>query len=239
MIQGKPVELFNGSSDRKNRSPPGVMKRQNMNTQTAINFALTKNITWLLHIDNDELFYEQGDRSWVALEGVGHVTFINHEAVPLSYEGTNYFAGCTVFKVDGIEFMAYQGEKSAVRLSHGVRLIGVHKFTGYLGEHRTLSKPMILHYPHPSFESWVAKFTRYGWFAEIEDQDYPEVKGYYSAGKGTREFMFKSRDLVQAALSTGHWAAARAFYDEQVYDDVTVQYFLSKKTLRRYSPLIE
>ena len=62
-----------------------LVLRQDKNNETGIAFALSRNITWLLHIDIDEIFYEDGDRSWQYQENVGQYRFDNHESVPLSH----------------------------------------------------------------------------------------------------------------------------------------------------------
>jgi hypothetical protein len=230
---GKPVLLLDGANDDTDRTPSGVMSRQNANTQIAINHLLSRGISWLLHIDDDEIFYDAGDRSWRTLTNVGHVTFINHEAVPLKHEpkGT-CFSDCTLFKVNGrMEFSAYRNGKSAVRVTPGIVPWGVHAFAGYVGESYHVRFPTILHYPNPTFEAWVTKFTNYGRFSDFffDNQRWPI----------TLRFMLDSRDQVHAALGNGDWDAARRYFDAQIPDATTCQLLLQTGALRRYHPLAE
>jgi hypothetical protein len=230
MTEGKPVLLLNGAADDADRTPSGVMNRQNANTRVAINCALSRGISWLLHIDSDEIFYDSGDTSWRTLTNVGHVTFVNHEAVPLKHGMVdNCFTDCTLFKVNGrMEFSAYGNGKSAVRVTPEVRPCGVHLFTGYGGEHRNTQHPAILHYPSPTFEAWVAKFTHYGKFSNywFDDAHQPI----------SLRFMLESRDQVHAALDSGDWDAARRYFDAQIPDAATCRLLLQTGALRHYRP---
>ena len=231
------IMLLDGYPDRSDMSPSGVMNRQNSNTQVAVDIALQNNITWLLHIDSDELFYEpDGDRSWQTLEGVDHVTFLNHEAIPLAHKVTNPFLECTLFKVNGrLEFIAYGNGKSAVRLAPGVQSWGVHAFTGYNGEHidmrehGTLQSPVILHYPNVCFESWVQKYKSYGRFSSFWFDDPTQVL--------TLTFMLESRDQLHKALENGKWEEAREFFNSMIPDREACERMLKKGDLRRYTPL--
>ena len=231
------IMLLDGYPDRSDMSPSGVMNRQNSNTQVAIDIALMNNITWLLHIDSDELFYEpDGDRSWQTLEGVDHVTFLNHEAIPLVHKVTNPFLECTLFKVNGrLEFIAYGNGKSAVRLAPGVQSWGVHAFTGYNGEHidmrehGTSQSPVILHYPNVCFESWVQKYKSYGRFSSFWFDDPTQVL--------TLTFMLESRDRLHKALENGKWEEAREFFNSMIPDREACESMLKKGDLRRYTPL--
>src|SRR5579871_1745507 len=58
-IQGKPVILFNGSTTASDVTPASrLILRQDQNNEAAIAYAIEHNITWLIHIDTDEIFYE-------------------------------------------------------------------------------------------------------------------------------------------------------------------------------------
>jgi len=226
------IMLLKGHPDRSDMSPSGVMNRQNSNTQVAVDIALENNITWLLHIDSDELFYEDGDRTWLSLPGVDHITFLNHEAVPVAHNDVkNPFLACTLFKVNGgrLDFMAYGNGKSAVRIQPGVQSWGVHTFTGYSGEHRTLTRPMILHYPNPSFDSWVAKYRSYGRFSNFWFEDPTQVNPL--------TFMLESRDRLHRALESGLWEEAREFFVGMIPDQEACERMLRTGDMRRYNPL--
>jgi hypothetical protein len=234
LVHGKPVVLFDGSMASPDMSPASrLIVRQDINNDAAIAYALANNITWLLHIDIDELFYEDGDSSWKTMENVGVISFVNHEAVPLSYPALNWFEECTLFKINGgnIHFMAYVNGKSAVRVTQGVQSSGPHNFWGYQGEYVNVTRPMILHYPTPSFESWVAKYKFYGEFSDywFDDPDQPN----------TVSFMLESRDQLRAALASGNWEEARNFYNSMIPENATHEHYLSTGDLRIFKPLAD
>jgi hypothetical protein len=225
------VLLLEGTTDRSDMTPSGIMNRIMSNTQRAISFALDNDISWLLPVDSDEIFYDAGDRSWQSWDDVGHVTFFNHEAVPMSVEPADCFTECTLFRVNGrTEFMAYGNGKSAVRVNTRVTA-GIHGFGGYEGEHRAVAHPAILHYPNPSFDSWVAKFANYSDFSDFwwDDPNAPvELK-----------FMLRSRDLLRAARENDDWVDARAYFDSWILDAETREQLLQAEVLRHYDPMAE
>jgi hypothetical protein len=230
--RGRPVVLFNGSNVSPDLATPDrLMDRQSANNEMAITYALEKNITWLMHLDPDELFYPEGQWSWVAqAEDVGHISFVNHEAVPLSHRTANFFMECTLFKtVHGeLDFMAYGNGKSAVRVTPGVHPWGPHEWGGFKGESTTSTNPMVLHYPYPSYESWYGKFKSMGHFSDFWYDD-PERPNLLS-------FMTKSRDFVAAAEASGDKTAAREFFNKQLFDDASQEKLLAKDDLRRIYP---
>lgn len=233
-IQGRPVVLFNGSDVSPDLATPDrLMDRQSANNEVAITYALEKKITWLMHLDPDELFYPEAEWSWDAQDGIGHISFVNHEAVPLSYPSRNFFADCTLFKtVHGeLEFMAYGNGKSAVRVTPGVYPWGPHEWGGYKDESTTSTNPMVLHYPYPFYESWYAKFKSMGHFSDFWYDD-PERPNLLS-------FMTQSRDVVAAAEASSDKTktAARKFFKEQLFEDVATRNKLLKTDdLRRINP---
>ncbi|GGL11403.1 hypothetical protein GCM10011588_27340 [Nocardia jinanensis] len=225
------VLLLEGPSDRSDMTPSGIMNRIMANTQTAVSYALDNGISWLLPVDSDEILYDGGDHSWQSWEGVGHVTFMNHEAVPASQELTNCFTECTLFRVNGrTEFMAYGNGKSAVRVTSGVRA-GIHDFVDYDGEHRTVAHPVILHYPNPSFDSWVAKFGNYSNFSDFW-WDNPDAPVQI-------QFMLRSRDLLRAARDNDNWDEARDYFATWSLDNTAREHLLQTEVLRRYDPMAE
>ncbi|KAF2764374.1 hypothetical protein EJ03DRAFT_32067 [Teratosphaeria nubilosa] len=209
-IGNRNVELLAGTQIARDMTPESrIMVRQEAHVTDAINRLLHQGYEWLLHIDTDELLYEaSGAFSWSRLENIGLVHFTNHEAVPLDHDTDDLF-NSTLFRTNGRsnkDFLAYGNGKSAVRLSHGVKPAGPHSFEGYHGD--VLEMPandaVILHYPSPTFSSWVAKYKHYGdfsgyWF----DDRYSPIR---------LQFMLKSRDLVQQALRSGDWDEARSFF---------------------------
>jgi hypothetical protein len=230
LVEGRPVILFNGSNDYPDMSIPSrLMMRQSNNNEVAIAYALAHGIKWLMHIDTDEIFYEEGDTSWQTLENVGQVSFVNHEAVPLNHAVTDFFAECTLFKISGkMGFMAYGNGKSAVRLTPGVVPWGPHGFANHEGESIIVTRPMVLHYPYPSFESWAGKYKHYGNFSDFWCDD---------PGQPNKiTFMLESRDLVRSAISTGNWEEAHKYFNLQIPDTETRDRLLATDSLRQYSP---
>lgn len=231
LVQGRPVVLLEGSNVASEMTPESrLILRQNENNNAAIEYALSRNLTWLMHIDIDELLYEGGDQSWRDEENVGEFSFVNHESVPLRHESKNYFADCHLFKVnDGqLPFMAYGNGKAAVRVGPGVEGLGPHAFWGYQGESRSVNEPMILHYANPSFESWVAKYRFYGNFPDYWFNDPSHPNGV--------TFMLQSRDQLQTALATGNWEAARKFYYSMIPDERHTEDLIKSGDLLRIDP---
>ncbi|MEV6273840.1 hypothetical protein [Nocardia sp. NPDC051832] len=225
------VLVLDGAGDRSDNTPSAVMQRQMANTQTAVSYALDHGFTWVAALDADELLYDESDGAWRDRENVGQVTFANHEAVPLTHEPENCFAECTLFRVNGrTDFMAYGNGKSAVRVAPGVRA-GIHEFHDYVGEHHYAIGPVILHYPNPSFESWVAKFRNHGGFSNFW-WDNPELPIEL-------KFMLRSRDLVRAAIESGDWSAARQYFQSWIPDERGRERMLAADELRVYSPVTE
>jgi hypothetical protein len=224
--------LFNGSLAAPELTLESrLMVRQDENNNAAIAYALQNNITWLMHIDSDEIFYEESYHNWTDLD-VGVVHFTNHESVPLNYDPTNPFEECTLFKTNGgvLPFMAYGNGKSAVRITPGVHSSGPHQFAGYEGEEQWLDRPVILHYCTPSFDKWRSKYIQYGNFSDYwwGSPDYPNEL----------RFMLDSRDHVQKALRTGDWEEAREFFNKQIPEPQTIETLLSAGDLKRFYPLL-
>jgi hypothetical protein len=233
IVQGRPVVLLEGSKIAPEMSPESrLILRQDDNNNAALAYTLAQNITWLLHIDVDELLYENGNQSWRDDEGIGEVTFVNHESVPLRHQSDNYFAECHLFKVNSrtLPFMAYANGKSAVRLSPTVQGLGPHEFWGYEGERKAVLTPMILHYANPSFESWVAKYIFYGNFPDYWYGDPEQPNGL--------QFMLQSRDECRAALETGNWDNARKFYYSMIPDENETEELIRRGELLRIDPFV-
>ena len=234
----RPVLLFEGASDAPSMSPSSrTILRQSNNLKHAIAHLLAHGTTWLLHIDIDEILWENGDTNWSLQPNTGCVTFTNHEAVPPRLGTDRPFHDCVWFKVNGckpgtqLPFMAYGNGKSAVRLRPGVAPDGPHSFQGYNGKHITMpgeGGPVLLHYPCVSFEAWAAKFKQYGDFSDFWFDD-PDKPNYI-------QFMLLSRDHVKKALESGDWKPARAFYESMTIDDEACQRAVSSGQIRRYAP---
>ena len=224
------VIVLDSFGNSKDRSPSGLVSRQVQNNQLAIHLCASKGIDWLLHIDADEILFDDSDGSW-RNSASGQLTLQNHEAVPLDRPVENYFVDCTVFKVNGSHpFMAYANGKSVVRIGPDVKCTGPHEFAGFDGGHQRPSNPVVLHYPNPSFDHWVRKFDSLGSFGNFwwDDPDRPiELT-----------FMTKSRDLVRKAAVTGDWDEAREYFNSHIPSPESVERLLESGELRRYVPAL-
>ena len=231
------VTLLEGSRVELEMTPESrLIRRQMANMRHAIAYLMERDYTWLLHIDLDELLYGPlvGSRAWAEDRDAGLVTFTNHEALPVDFESSNPFADCVYFWVNGVDrnanFMAYGNGKSAVRLGPGVEPRGAHSFSGHLGRTLTPSgeEAMVLHYPYPSYDSWLQKFNHYGRFSDnwFGDRRAPKIM----------DFMLKSRDMIQKAHETGDWANARAFFSERLLDPESRKEAISQGKIRYYTP---
>ncbi|KAI1342029.1 hypothetical protein F5Y15DRAFT_330621 [Xylariaceae sp. FL0016] len=237
----RPVTLFDGSRDSPKMTPESrLIMRQVVNMEHAISFLRERGFTWLLHIDTDELVYGPGGPegwAWATDPDVGLVNLVNHEVLPVAFDTHAPFTDCTYFWVNGVDhnkrFMAYGNGKSAVRLGPGVEPQGPHNFSGHAG--RTLAPPgdqvMILHYPHPSYESWLRKFQLYGRFSDFwfGDKRAPKII----------DFMRESRDVVSKARKTGNWEVARKFFAKRVLSENAREKAIKKGKMRRYNPLAD
>lgn len=134
-----------------------VMARQLLNVDVAIQIALERGISWLLHIDSDELFYspeQTVSEHFASLthRGIRRATYLNHEAVPESPWITDPFREVTLFKQNRMGsggaasrkkraeladrvpqlppkfFHFYSNGKSAARVRPGLTAPGVHGF---------------------------------------------------------------------------------------------------------------
>lgn len=231
LIQERTVVLLDGSDEAHYMTPEsGIIYRQDANNARAIDFVRSNNITWLMHIDPDELFYEQDDRSWETDPNLGHIRFTNYEAVFLPNEIVNFFLNCSIFRSDNQSetMLAYYYGKSAVRVTPDIASNGPHMFKGFEGEDRYVRRPMILHYPTPTFDRWVAKYTHYGnFFGNWYDDSNSPLRF---------PFMIGSRNHVQAALASSNWDAAQEYFHSQIPDPSTIEPRVRTGDLLRICP---
>ena len=166
-----------------------VMTRQLLNAEIALRHAHEMGISWLLHIDIDELFYStQGIQvHFQQLESrqVDAVHYLNLEAIPESAEITDYFQTVSLFKAnpkkdqtkkvlsdhaDYLEtipqlpnqfFNFYSNGKAAVKITERSLPKGCHNFTIPPGGKRIVESedPLILHYPVCGLGHFIRKYT--------------------------------------------------------------------------------
>ncbi|KAI6089596.1 hypothetical protein F4821DRAFT_58302 [Hypoxylon rubiginosum] len=233
----RPITLFEGSQVAPEMTPESrLIRRQMENMKHAIAYLTEGGYTWLIHIDPDELLYGPliESRAWAQDPEVGLVTFPNHEALPVSFETSDPFRDNTYFWVSGMDgnanFLAYGNGKSAVRLGRGVKPRGAHWFDGYVGRASTTSpgEAVLLHYPYPSYGSWLRKFNHYGAFPDhwFGDRAAPKIM----------DFMLQSRDVAQEAHRTGDWAKAKAFFSGRIPDPESRDRAISQGKIRLYTP---
>ena len=237
LCEDRPVTLLKGSQVASEMTPESrLIRRQMANMRDAISILTKGGYTWLLHIDLDELLHGSlvDSHAWTKDPTVGLVTFTNHEALPIGFETSSPFTDCVYFWVNGVDrnskFLAYGNGKSAVRLGPGVEPRGAHSFSGYKGRAMTPSgeDAMILHYPYPSYDSWLRKFNFYSQFSDhwFGDRQAPKIL----------DFMLKSRDVVQGAHKTGDWASTREFFSKRVLDTASITEAISEGKIRQYVP---
>lgn len=240
LCKDKPVTLLNGSQVEPGMTPESrLIRRQMANMRHAIAYLLEHGYTWLLHIDLDELLYGPllESAAWVRDPGVGLVTFINYEALPVAFETSDPFRDCVYFWVNGVDhnanFLAYGNGKSAVRLGPAVEPRGAHSFSGHTGRMLTPSadEAVVLHYPYPSYDSWLRKFNHYGRFSDnwFGDRWAPKIMS----------FMLLSRDVIQKAHQNGDWANVKNFFSKRVLDVESLTQAVSRGTIRRFMPLAD
>jgi hypothetical protein len=197
------------------------MMRQNENIKKALEFCLEMNIDWLIHIDTDELLFGSREdlEKLFGNPTVGHVTFKNHEAVPI-WASDNVFKECQYFKINSKFdswdwsyspwfFLAYDNGKSAARVTPELTATGPHRFEKTSGEHLTnFEEPFILHYPNTTYQSWLQKYENLGVFGDYwyDDPKHPNDIGFYMA----------SRDVYQRCKKSGDFTEAENFFKRQI-----------------------
>ena len=137
----------------RNHLETEAMARQILNAELGLRMALQQRITWLLHIDADELFYCPGGLvtehfRQLANQGCACVKYLNHEAIPESSDLDDCFREATLFKRNPAllpenpdqhanpnlypkqsHFQFYTNGKSAVKVTRSALPIGVHDFS--------------------------------------------------------------------------------------------------------------
>ncbi|WP_162272805.1 DUF707 domain-containing protein [Nocardia lijiangensis] len=176
------------------------VEREVANIHAAVATARAADMAWLLPLGPRELFYDDGRRRW-QIPGAGQVTFLAHEAVPMMHPVDDPFRECTVFRVSGCSpFLDAPANRSAVRLDCDIAPADKHGFIGFTGASGTVTAPLILHYPYPSFESWMAR----------------AAEAASSGGSMARHFAHYSRDLLQVAVAHGRLDGARACFQAEI-----------------------
>jgi len=162
-----------------------VMSRQITNFTNVRNYAKQDDISWLLHIDGDELFYPQNQSVYnIFNKEADSITFQNYEMIPKKDNYDNCFISGIDFKINPRIFNAYSNGKSAVRVNSTAVIGGVH---GFHGENNYASQVgKILHYPSCNFDEYINKYKILGKF---EDKWWNSVQIPF-------KFHTESRDII-------------------------------------------
>ncbi|WP_159080169.1 DUF707 domain-containing protein [Nocardia suismassiliense] len=199
------------------------VERELANISAAVATARAAGMAWLLPLGPRELFYDDGRRRW-QIPGAGQVTFIAHEAVPKPDPVADPFRECTLFRVSGRSaFLDAPANRSAVRLDSDIEPVDAHSFTGFTGASGTVTAPMILHYPYPSFESWLVRAT----------------EAASSGGAMARHFAHYSRDLLQVAVAHGSLDGAGACFRAEIPCDGMVRRMVEEGALMRLDAVLQ
>jgi len=167
-----------------------VMSRQIANFENARNYAKKDNIDWLLHIDADELFYDENDDLNTIFDNkYDIINFQNLEMIPDRDNYDNCFKEGVNFKINPRIFNAYSNGKSAVKVNSGATIAGVHDFVGGTKTFSNVGK--ILHYPSCNFNEYINKYKILGKF---DDKWWNSVKIPF-------KFHTESRDLITECSS--------------------------------------
>jgi hypothetical protein len=228
-----------------------VMARQVLNVDVALALAQEDDITWLFHVDLDELLFSPVPFGQLvtSAEENGHdsLRFHSWEAVPERMDVDDYLREVTLFKrnplavaADGIDltatwpsgrpyFVAYSNTKAAVRVADDVRASGPHEFVSPSRQLQvgTFQRgPVVLHFVDCGFEHYWRKYRTLGAFG---DRWYGE---YDIASRVP--FHLVSRD----AITRGDREAAEELYRSSIMidDPVLVDRLLASGVLYRFDP---
>ncbi|EHK8998534.1 glycosyltransferase family 2 protein [Vibrio vulnificus] len=173
-----------------------VMIRQEINAAIAIDYARHEKVSWLLHIDSDELFYSKSGSAKKHFEeldklGIDNVQYKNHEALIHGLDGKGPFKNTVYFKNNFFQnnvwnysasqrallrkfsfkpeyyFHYYQNGKSAVRLEKVLDVDGVHFFRTEKDAILWDQKDTrILHFPCETYTDFESKYKILGSFSD-------------------------------------------------------------------------
>ena len=142
-----------------------VMSRQILNFTNVRNYAKLDNIDWLLHIDADELFYNESTSLDTIFDNKYNVIlFQNYEMIPKHDNYNNCFKEGVNFKINPRIYNAYSNGKSAVNINSNAVIAGVHDFSG--GNKLVSQIGKILHYPSCNFNEYINKYKILGKFGD-------------------------------------------------------------------------
>lgn len=170
-----------------------VMARQCLNAEIGLELALKDGISWLLHIDADELFYAPDYNNihehfeQLHRQNFDQAVYLNYEGVPEQLESENFFKTITLFKQNTITivsqtsydkynewwdhkatyFTGYWTGKAAIRVSKDVYPLEVTRFYKKDEKRANFDGPIILHYINPTYSHTKKKYQTLGKFEDM------------------------------------------------------------------------
>lgn len=161
------------------------------------------NLSWLIHIDCDELICVNDLKQFLSEVSPKFDTlhFSNYEVICERDNTENPFLQCNRFRYKNL--LAYANGKSAARVNNNLGWHGPHRFSGNCLE-VPRQKLVILHFESPTFKMWYQKFSKN---CDIDEKSLDEIPF---------EYYKKSIEVIKS----GDSAKAR-FYYNQVKVNVT------------------
>jgi hypothetical protein len=206
--------------------------RQVYNVNTALRLCLELGIDWLLHIDDDELFYDTSGSEWMYFP-VEQIHFRDLELLQTKNEIVNRFTEAEpLFKVydryrtkSGYPYFGYHFCKSAVRVRPWTRngQITTHFFTHERGAAIYSDASFILHYGAPTFQGWLETYLR---SPRMSKKDW-----------NPDEFWYQSSHIVHDAQAEGNMDRAYAFWERAYPQERNeIEDLLARELLVRIDP---
>jgi hypothetical protein len=154
-----------------------IQTRQNKWVNEALKLAEKDNMTWLIHIDSDELI--DGDLSMIRRlpDDVDTFWFQNHEAVyaDVPTEEDSCFSAVKFLNCENEYCVSYVNGKSGGRVSKDVSAYGPHRFQSNIGSEVKL--PIILkHFESCDFDVYKNKFKHLAKKADKSEIPFPYYK---------------------------------------------------------------
>lgn len=199
-----------------------VMARQILNANVALKLCMEKGITWLLHIDIDELFYSPNGSvkehfRQMESSNKNYLLYLNHEALPEKMNIKDYFQEVNLFKanirtlsegqIKKLEqsmteeksyFLFYANGKAAIKVSNDVVATGVRDFECDSRKF-TVQNPAILHFPCCGFSHFWIKYQTLGFFSD-NWWGLTDITKYMPVHSNSRDIVLKQSDLLAKAF---------------------------------------
>lgn len=151
-----------------------TMSRQIINVEYILHYKDYYNITWLFHIDTDEVIhlknrdkYVKNSLDYLESQEEYNIKLVNYELVPEHESYGNCFLEGTYFKTDGYRYIAYANGKSCVHVQRLSKCapIGVHDFSTDQTQY-TSPDIVVLHFVSCNFSQFLQKYYDLGNFGD-------------------------------------------------------------------------